>query len=115
MFAAGIVEAIDVFEEGVGDVVSGCPSVPPDQFGLEGFEEGLDGSVVVAVAPATHRYLEAHFPQPFLIVMGTILTATVCVMNAALWRVAKSYGIVQCAQCQITFQSVAYRPTYDTA
>jgi hypothetical protein len=45
MFAAGIVEAVDVLREGIADVVSGCPSVPPDQFGLEGFEKGLDGSI----------------------------------------------------------------------
>ena len=40
MFAARVVEAVDVLKEGVGDMVSCDPSVPPDQFGLEDFEEG---------------------------------------------------------------------------
>ena len=40
MFAARVVESVDVLKEGVGDMVSCDPSVPPDQFGLEGFEEG---------------------------------------------------------------------------
>jgi hypothetical protein len=57
MFAAGIVEAVDVLREGIADVVSGCPSVPPDQFGLEGFEKGLDGSIFVTFALAAHRGL----------------------------------------------------------
>ena len=60
MFAAGVVEAIDVLKEGIGHLLSCGPSVSPDQFGLEGFEEGLDDGVVVAVSLATHRYLEAQ-------------------------------------------------------
>ena len=54
MFAAGIVEAIAVLEEGIADLAAGGPRVPPDQFGLEGFEEGFDGSIVVAVSFAVH-------------------------------------------------------------
>jgi hypothetical protein len=54
MFAPGIVEAIDVLKEGTADVGTGSPSVPPDQFGLEGFEEGFDGSIVVAVSFSAH-------------------------------------------------------------
>ena len=54
MFAADIVEAIDVLEEGIADLAAGGPSVPPDQFGLEGFVEGFDGSIVAAVSFAAH-------------------------------------------------------------
>ena len=50
MFAARVVEAIDVFEEGDLDVASGVPFAPPDQFGLQGLEEALDGRVIIAVA-----------------------------------------------------------------
>ena len=64
MFPSGVVEAIDVLKEGIADLGAGGPSVPPDQFGFEGFEEGLDGSIVVAVAFAAHRYMESYFPQP---------------------------------------------------
>jgi hypothetical protein len=94
MFAPGVVEAIDVLKEGVADFGSGCPTVSPDQFGLEGFEEGFDGCIVVTVSFAAHRYLEAHFLQPFLIVVGTVLTASVGVVKAALRWVAKGHGVV---------------------
>lgn len=59
MFATGVVEAVDVLKEGVGDVLPCGPSVPPDQFDLEGSEEGLDGSIVVTVCLAAHRDFEA--------------------------------------------------------
>ena len=54
MFSTGVVEAVDILKEGVCNVLSRCPSVPPDQFGFEGFEEGLDGSIVVTVSSAAH-------------------------------------------------------------
>ena len=34
MSAAGIIEAVDVFEEGDFDVTGGVPVVAPDQFGF---------------------------------------------------------------------------------
>ena len=69
MLAAGVVEAIDVLKEGSADVLARSPCVSPDQFCLEGFEEGHDGGIVVAVASATHRHLEAQFAEPILIVV----------------------------------------------
>ena len=53
--AAGVVEAVDVFEEGDFDVPPGMPVSAPDQFGLEGFEEALDGRVVITVSLPAHR------------------------------------------------------------
>ncbi len=50
---------IDVLKEGVDDLAARCSSMPPNQFGLEGFEEGFDGGIVVAVSFAAHRYFEA--------------------------------------------------------
>ena len=47
MPAANVVEAIDVLEERLGDLVSGRPCVPPDQLSLQSFEEGSDGGVVL--------------------------------------------------------------------
>ena len=55
MSAAGIIEAVDVFEEGDFDVPPGMPVSAPDQFGLEGFEEALDGRVVITVSLPAHR------------------------------------------------------------
>ena len=40
-------------ERGFG-LPAGFPSVPPDQFSLDGFEERFDGSSVVAIALAAH-------------------------------------------------------------
>lgn len=110
MFAAGVVKAVDVLKESVVDLLSCGPIVPPDQFGLEGLEEGFNGGIVVTVALAAHRYPEAPFLQPFLIVVGTILTASICMVNAALWRVTKCHSIVQGLQSQITFQAIAGSP-----
>ena len=62
MLAADVVETIDVLKEDLCDLISCCPSVSPDQFGFQGFEEGLDGRVVVTVTLAAHRYCEAQFP-----------------------------------------------------
>lgn len=115
MFAAGIVETVDVLEEGIADLAARYPGVPPDQFRLEGFEEGFGSSIVVAVSSPAHGHFEACFTQPLLIIMGTILTATIGVMKAAWWRVAKRHGIVQSLQCQIKFQAIAGCPTDDTA
>ena len=54
MFAASVVEAIDVLKEGIADLAARCPSMSPDQFRFEGFEQGLDGSIVVAVSSTAH-------------------------------------------------------------
>ena len=113
--AAGFVEAIDVMKEGIGNILACCPTVTPDQFGFNGFEEGLDGCIVVAVSSAAHRHFEANFAHPLLIVMGAILTTPVRVMDAALWRVSMGNSIVQCLQRQITFQMIVNRPTDDPA
>ena len=54
MSAATVVEAVDVVKERSGHLGACVPSVPPDQFGFEGFEESFDGRVVVAIAFAAH-------------------------------------------------------------
>ena len=115
MFSAGVVETFDVLKDGIGDVHSRSPGVSPDQFGFEGFEKGFDGGIVITVPYVAHRDFEAQLTQPLLIVMGTILTASVSVMNATLWWVAKRHRIVQGLQCQVTFQAIADGPTDDPA
>jgi hypothetical protein len=86
---------VDVLKEGIGDLVARSSCMSPDQFCLEGFKEGLDGGIVVAVTSATYRYVEAQLTQSLLLVVGTILTAPVGVVNAALRWVSKGYGVVQ--------------------
>jgi hypothetical protein len=52
MPAARVIEAVDVLEDGGFGLASGLPRAAPDQFGLDRLEEGLDGSVIVAIALA---------------------------------------------------------------
>ena len=61
----------------------GLPRAAPDQLGLDGLEEGLDGSVIVAIALAAHRRLHVMVAQDLLIVVRTVLAAAVAVENAA--------------------------------
>ena len=42
MFAARILDAVDVFEEGDFDLTASLPVATPDQFGLERLEEAFD-------------------------------------------------------------------------
>ena len=63
MSAARVVEAVDVFKEGDFDVAAGLPVSAPEQFGLEGFEELLDGRVITAIFLATQRHRQPMFAQ----------------------------------------------------
>ena len=62
MFSASVVKTIDILKEGVANPLSCVPSVPPDQFGFEGFKEGLDGSIVITIAFATHPLPGRQYP-----------------------------------------------------
>ena len=63
MFSASVVKTIDVLKECVAYTLSCVPSVPPDQFGFEGFEEGLDDSIVITIALSaiTSQVLDSAF------------------------------------------------------
>ena len=54
MAATWVIKAIDVLEDGGFGLPAGFPDSPPDQFGLDRFEEGFDGSIVIAGAFAAH-------------------------------------------------------------
>lgn len=45
MPAAWIVEPVDVLEQRSFGLLSGFPSVAPDEFGFDGFEKGFDSGV----------------------------------------------------------------------
>ena len=68
-----IVEPVDVSSHRVLGLAAGLPGDRPDQLGLDGLEERLDHSVVVAVALSTHRDQQVMFSQHRLIVDGAIL------------------------------------------
>ena len=85
--------------------------MPPDQLGLDGFEERLDGGVIIAISFTTHRRFEVMLAQDFLVIVRAVLAATIRVMDAALGRRSKGYGHLQRTDGQITLHSIADRPT----
>ena len=54
MFAARVLEAVDVFEDGDLDLAAGLSVPAPDQFGLQRLEEAFDGGIVVTIAFPAH-------------------------------------------------------------
>ena len=94
VFAAWVVEAVDVFEEGNFDLTAGLPASAPDQLRFEGFEETFDGSPrhwactngahgsIIAVSRSAHGRLQAMLAKDLLVVVRTISAArcpaTVC-------------------------------------
>jgi len=105
-----IIEAVDVFEYGDFSLTPGLPGAAPDQFGLDGFEEGLNSSIVITVPLATHRYFEAMLTQTLLIIVRAILAAAIGMMNAARRRPSKRNSHVERPHCQITLEPVADSP-----
>ena len=87
-----IVETIDVFEDCHLGVSAHLPRPSPDQLSLDRLEERLDGGVVIAVALAAHRYMEAVLTQELLIIVGAISAAAIRMMDAALGRLAERHG-----------------------
>ncbi len=69
MTASRIIEAIDVFEDSHFSLPAGFPCVSPDQLRLDGFEEGFNGGIIIAIALTAHGYLEAMLAQYLLIVV----------------------------------------------
>ena len=115
MFAARVVESVDVFEEGGFDLSAGLPVAPPDQFSLQRLEEAFDGRIVIAVAFPAHRNLEPVLAQQLLIVVGTVLRSAICVVDAAGWRPSNCDRHVQCPERQILLHAVADGPADHSA
>ncbi len=78
-----VLEAVDVFKDCHLSLSSRLPRMPPYQFSCDGFEEGLDSGIIIAIAFPADGYLEAMLPQDFLIIMRTILQTTIRMMNAS--------------------------------
>ena len=84
MTAAWIVEAVDVVEDRHLSMSACVPCVPPEQLGLDGFEERFNSGVVIAIALSTHGYFEAVLAQDLLIVVRTILTTADALLSVKL-------------------------------
>jgi hypothetical protein len=54
MSSAGVVEPVDVLEDGSLGLTPRWPALSPDEFRLHGFEEGLDGGIVITITLAAH-------------------------------------------------------------
>lgn len=52
MAATGVVEAIDVLEDGSFCLTPRWPALAPDEFGFQAFEERLDRGVIIAITLA---------------------------------------------------------------
>jgi hypothetical protein len=83
MPTARIIEAVDVLEDDGFCPSTGFPRPAPDQLGLDGFEESLDGTVVIVVAFAAYRRLEPVLTHDLLVVVAAVLAAPVAVEDAA--------------------------------
>ena len=59
MTPAGVVEPVDVLEDGCFGLASGRPFLPPDDLSLQAFEERLNCSIVITIASAAHRWSQA--------------------------------------------------------
>ena len=83
MPTARVIEAVNVLEDGCLSLATRFPRPAPDQLSLDRLEEGFDGGIVIAVALAAHRGQQPMLAQDLLIVMRTVLAATVAMEDAA--------------------------------
>ena len=60
-----VVEAVDVSKDGHLRLPARFPCIAPDQFRFDGFEECLNGCVILTISFATHGHFEAVLPQDF--------------------------------------------------
>ena len=81
--------------------------MPPDQLGLDGFEERLDGGVIIAISFTTHRRFEVMLAQDFLVIVRAVLAATIGVMDAAFGWCSERYGHLQCTDRKVAFHPIA--------
>lgn len=114
MFAARVIEAVDVFEDGDADLAAGLPLPAPAQFGLQRLEEAFDGGIVVTIAFPAHRWLEPVLVQKLLTVVSAVLRPAIRVLDAAWRRPAQGDRPVQRLEWQILFYPVADGPADDT-
>jgi len=91
-FVFGRCKLIDILEDSGLGLAPCWSGLPPEQFGLHQFEEGLDGGIVKAIALAAHRWPQPVFLHAFLIVIGAILAAAISMKDTAFWRSAQVGG-----------------------
>ena len=110
MPAGRVLEAVDVWEDDGFGFAAGCPRPAPDQFGLDGLEERLDNGVITALALVALRRPQAVVAQNFLVVVRTILAATVAMEDATRRWGPEREGHFQRADREIPFHAIADGP-----
>ena len=65
MAPAGVVEPVDALEDGRFGPPPRWPALPPDDFGLQGFEKRLDGGVCGNSYPCRSSMDAGHRPAAF--------------------------------------------------
>ena len=73
MASSWIVEPVYVFEDRHFGLPPRFPWPPPNQLGLDGFEEGLDGCIIITISLAAHRHAEPVLSQDLLVIVRTVL------------------------------------------
>ena len=84
MATAQIIDSVDIFENCHLSLPGDFPSIPPNQFHLDGFEESFDCSVIVTIALTRHGDLKVVLVQDLLISVRVILAYTIHVVDAVL-------------------------------
>src|SRR5947208_1937311 len=79
----GIVEALDVVEDGTPGLIAVEPDVAVDELALERREEGLRHGVVVGVADRAHGADQPRLAHPPPVVQRGVLAALVGVVDHA--------------------------------
>ena len=113
MTPSRVVEAVDVLKQGQITLASGVARLPPNQFGFQRFEEGLDDGFTIVVSLTAHRDLEAVLFQQLLVIVRAILASTVPMMDTAFGWLAQINRHLQGTHCQIFLQPVADGPADD--
>ena len=89
--------------------------MPPDQLDLDGFEERLDGGVIIAISFTTHRRFEVSLTQDLLVIVKAVLAATIGVVDAAFGWCSEAYGHLQCTDRKVVFHLISDVPSDDTS
>ncbi|GGO17350.1 hypothetical protein GCM10007972_27390 [Iodidimonas muriae] len=89
--------------------------VPPDQLGLQGFEERLHGRIIVAISLSAHRHVKALIAQAFLVIVAAILAAPVGMMDTPRRGLTQIDRHVEGADRKVLLHAIANRPPYHTS
>ena len=106
MSSTRIVQAVYLFEDRHLSRSLRLPRMTPDQFRFDGLEGRLNGGVIITISLAAHQYLEAMLAQDLLVIVRTLLVATIRVMDAALRWCSECDCHFQCTDRQVAFHAV---------